>query len=38
MIFCSDCGQGVRIRKKVLEDGSRIRACYKCEMSLEKQK
>jgi large subunit ribosomal protein L24 len=38
MIFCTDCGQGVRIRKKVLEDGSRIRACYKCEMSLEKQK
>jgi large subunit ribosomal protein L24 len=38
MIFCSDCGQGVRIRKKALEDGSRIRTCYKCEMSLEKQK
>jgi len=38
MIYCSDCGQGVRIRKKVLEDGSRIRVCFKCEMSLEKQK
>ena len=38
MIYCTDCGQGVRIRKKVLEDGSRIRVCQKCEMSLEKQK
>ncbi|MFZ2055219.1 MAG: 50S ribosomal protein L24 [Candidatus Aminicenantales bacterium] len=38
MIFCSDCGQGVRMRKKMLEDGSHIRVCYKCEMSLEKQK
>lgn len=38
MIFCSDCGQGVRIKKKVLEDGSRIRVCKKCEMSLEKEK
>ncbi len=38
MIFCSDCGQGVRMRKKVLEDGSRIRVCQKCDMSLEKQK
>jgi large subunit ribosomal protein L24 len=38
MIFCSDCGHGVRMRKKVLEDGSRIRVCQECEMSLEKQK
>ncbi len=38
MVFCSDCGQGVRIKKKLLEDGSRIRVCQKCEMSLEKQK
>jgi large subunit ribosomal protein L24 len=38
MIFCSDCGRGVRVRKKVLEDGSHIRVCNKCELSLEKQK
>ncbi len=38
MIYCSDCGQGVRTRKKMLEDGSRIRICQECEMSLEKQK
>jgi large subunit ribosomal protein L24 len=38
MIYCSDCGQGVRIRKMVQEDGSKIRVCGKCEMNLEKQK
>lgn len=38
LIFCSDCGRGVRVRKKVLEDGSHIRVCNKCELSLEKQK
>jgi large subunit ribosomal protein L24 len=38
MIFCSDCGQGVRVRKKMLQDGSRIRVCQKCDLSLEKEK
>jgi large subunit ribosomal protein L24 len=38
MLFCSECGQGVRVKKKALEDGSRIRICQKCELSLEKQK
>jgi large subunit ribosomal protein L24 len=38
MLFCSECGQGVRMKKKVLDDGSRIRVCKKCELSLEKQK
>jgi large subunit ribosomal protein L24 len=38
MIFCSDCGQGVRARKKTLQDGSRIRVCHKCDLSLEKEK
>ncbi len=37
MIFCSECGQGVRIRKKTLKDGSKIRVCSKCESNLEKQ-
>jgi large subunit ribosomal protein L24 len=37
MPFCSDCGQGVRIRKKTLKDGSKIRVCSKCEGNLEKQ-
>jgi large subunit ribosomal protein L24 len=38
MIFCSECEQGVRVKKKTLDDGSRIRTCRKCGLSLEKQK
>ena len=38
MIFCPECEQGVRVRKRTLEDGSRIRVCQKCGLSLEKQK
>jgi large subunit ribosomal protein L24 len=38
MIYCPECGQGVRVRKKTLEDGSRIRACQKCGLSVEKEK
>jgi large subunit ribosomal protein L24 len=37
MLYCTECGQGVRIRKKILEDGSKIRICSKCQTSLEKQ-
>ncbi len=36
-IFCSECGQGVRIRTKKLEDGSKIRICSKCDITIEKQ-
>ncbi len=38
MLYCSECGQGVRAKKVVLEDGSKIRICGKCETNLEKQK
>jgi large subunit ribosomal protein L24 len=38
MMYCSECRQGVRIMKKRLEDGSKIRTCSKCEVSLERQK
>jgi large subunit ribosomal protein L24 len=38
MLYCSECGQGVRVRKTRLEDGSRIRVCSKCEANLERQK
>jgi len=38
MLFCEECGQGVRVRTKNLEDGSRMRICTKCETVLEKQK
>lgn len=38
MMYCSECGQGVRVKKKKLEDGSKIRVCAKCEASLEKER
>jgi large subunit ribosomal protein L24 len=38
MLYCSECGQGVRTRKQELEDGDKIRICSKCGTSLEKQK
>ena len=38
MLYCSDCVQGVRIKNKRLEDGSKIRVCTKCEASFEKAK
>jgi large subunit ribosomal protein L24 len=38
MLFCAECGQGVRFRNRRLDDGTKIRICYKCETSLEKQK
>jgi large subunit ribosomal protein L24 len=38
MLYCEDCQQGVRVRAKVLEDGTKIRICPKCDNSLEKQK
>jgi len=37
MFYCTDCEQGVRSRIRKLEDGTRIRACIKCDTSLEKQ-
>jgi large subunit ribosomal protein L24 len=30
MLYCAECAQGVRARKKKLEDGSYARACVKC--------
>ncbi len=29
-VFCSKCNVAVRIRKKLLDDGKRVRACVKC--------
>jgi len=37
-LFCSECGQGVRVRNRVLEDGSKVRVCAKCDITIEKQK
>ncbi len=30
MPYCTKCGKGVRITKKVLSDGSKVRSCAKC--------
>jgi large subunit ribosomal protein L24 len=38
MLFCPECGQGVRVRVRRLEDGSKTRICGKCESLIEKQK
>lgn len=38
MLYCSECGQGVRVKKRKLEDGSKIRVCGKCGNSLEREK
>ena len=31
LIVCDKCGKGVRIKRKKLEDGKRVRICRKCE-------
>ena len=38
MLYCPECGQGVRARSRRLEDGSKIRLCHRCETLIEKQK
>jgi large subunit ribosomal protein L24 len=38
MLYCPECGQGVRARSRRLEDGSKIRLCHRCETMIEKQK
>jgi len=36
MIFCKKCSCPVRIRKKFLDDGKKVRVCSKCEEILDK--
>ena len=38
MLYCTECGQGVRVRNKKLGDGSKSRVCGKWEGSFEKKK
>ena len=38
MLFCPECGQGVRTRNRRTEDGSKTRVCAKCESLIEKLK
>lgn len=37
MYYCAECGQGVRIKTKILGDGSKTRVCHKCDISIEKE-
>lgn len=36
MPYCSKCGKGVRISKKILTDGTKVRTCAKCGESFDK--
>jgi len=36
LIVCDKCGKGVRIKRKKLEDGKRVRVCRKCEEVLDR--
>ena len=36
-IYCADCAQGVRLRSKQLDDGTRVRVCSKCDVTIERQ-
>lgn len=38
MIYCEECAQGVRVRSKILTDGTRARICGRCSTPLEKSK
>lgn len=36
MVVCDKCGKGVRVKRKKLEDGKRVRVCVKCGEVLDK--
>lgn len=36
LIVCDKCGKGVRIKRKKLEDGKRVRVCRKCEEVIDR--
>ena len=38
MLYCSECGQGVRARTHRLTDGSKTRHCHRCDMMIERQR
>lgn len=35
-LFCDKCGKGVRVKRKKLEDGKRVRVCVKCNDVMDK--
>ena len=36
LLVCDKCGRGVRIKRKKLEDGKRVRICCKCGEVIDK--
>lgn len=38
MLYCAECGQGVRARARRHPDGSKDRACHRCGTMIEKAK
>lgn len=36
LLVCDKCGKGVRVKRKKLEDGKRVRVCRKCEEVLDR--
>lgn len=36
LLVCDKCGKGVRVKRKKLEDGKRVRVCRKCEEVIDK--
>ncbi|MBT6600279.1 MAG: 50S ribosomal protein L24 [Nitrospina sp.] len=36
LIVCDKCGKGVRVKRKKLEDGKRVRVCRKCDEVLDR--
>ncbi len=36
MLVCDKCGKGVRVKRKQLEDGKRVRVCVKCGEVMDK--
>ena len=35
MLICPECAKTVRIGKKILEDGSKVRVCKSCDATIE---
>ena len=36
LLVCDKCGKGVRVKRKKLEDGKRVRVCCRCAEVLDK--
>ena len=36
LVVCDKCGKGVRVKRKKLKDGKRVRVCRKCEEVIDR--